>query len=119
MVNLNYNNKKAFSLVESIIGFFLFSSIVLLYLPAHYNELQRMDQLERQTNQWRLFNELATVELNSELSEEDQAVQKDLIIELWESEQAVQVEQFYCDDYSCVITFSEGSSLYVEIQYIN
>ena len=119
MVNLNCNNKKGFTLVESIIGFFLLSSMLLLYLPAHYNELYRMEELEKQTNQWRIFNDLVSIELNLTLNEENQAVQKAFIIELWESEQADWVEQFYCDDYICVIYFGEANPLYVEIEYVN
>ncbi|XJS11391.1 hypothetical protein ACF3NG_03920 [Aerococcaceae bacterium WGS1372] len=116
---MNFNNKKAFTITESIVGFFLFSSMLLLYLPAYYNEMERMEGAIAQTNYWRVFSDLVEVELNSIISEESRRLQQDMIIELWEADQENNVSQFYCDEYLCLITFSEGHSLYVEIEEVN
>lgn len=105
-------------MVESIVGFFLFSSILLLYLPSYYTELNRMNQIILRTEQWRIFNDLVQIDLDLLIDEESRAHQKQLVIELWEFDQNQSIEYFYCDDLSCLISFSEGSNLYVEIQEI-
>lgn len=105
-------------MVESIVGFFLFSSILLLYLPAFYIELGRMDQIIGQTSQWQLFNDLVEVEFDNSQEKESKRLQQEIIVDLWEADHGESMAEFYCDEFLCLITFSEGSSLYVEIQEV-
>lgn len=118
MVNLNYKDKGGFSMIETIIGFFLFSSMMILYLPAFHNELKRMDDVSQTSQTWRLFSELVDVSLDEEMNEKaKQAVNEQLIL-TWEEFNDEVVTNFECDLSYCYISLEGGSELYVEIYEI-
>ena len=119
MVNLNYKHKAGFSTIETVVGFFLFSSMMLLYLPAYYNELRRIDDASQTSQAWRLFSELVDVELDEQIEDEAKALVSEQLILNWEALNEDNVSEFACDLNYCYISLEGGSELYVEIQDLN
>ena len=101
---MKYNFKQGFSLAEALVGFTLFSLILMLYLPALYLEMSRISQLQTETDQWRIFYEFVQIEKyhSTQLGFSDQ--KPTIPITTYDS-----VESFSFEVSACSITFSDGS----------
>lgn len=106
-------------MLETVIGFLLFSSMMLLYLPAYYNEMQRMDEVILRSKSWQLFSELVDVQLDSTLPEDVKAVVNEELIDSWESLNNDSVLFFGCEIDVCQLSLGNGSEMYIEIQELD
>lgn len=103
-------------MLETVIGFLLFSSMMLLYLPAYYYEMQRMDEVVLSSKSWQLFSELVDVELDSTLPEDVKEVVNAELIDSWEVLNNEAVISFACEISVCQLSLGNGSDMYIEIQ---
>lgn len=103
---MKYNFKQGFSLAETLVGFTLFSLILMLYLPAFYLEMSRISQLQNETEHWRIFYELVQIEIHHSTQLESNSLNA-LAHEVSSYDT---VEFFSCEVSECLITFSDGSA---------
>lgn len=118
MVSLNYKNKRAFSIVETLVGFLLFSSMMMLYLPAFYTEMTRVNQHIETSEKWQLFYDLSKISLDNSLGSDLKNNFTQEVIDNWEVLHKQSVVSFSCDTLMCSLAFEDGSELIVEIQSI-
>lgn len=110
MGNLRLSNKRGFSLLESLIGFVLFSLMLLFYLPSFQLEISRMSELRRESLRWQLFYDLVRV------------VQKDTdyttIIDNRIESSVEDIHSFNCQRDECRIVFGDGEMYEVKMHRI-
>lgn len=104
---MRYNSKKGFSLAEALVGFSLFSIILMLYLPAFYSEIERMSQLKMETEHWRIFYELVQVNSQQMTAEQSPLETSNIYPD--------KVSSFHCDATACSISFMDGSAYDVSL----
>lgn len=106
---MNYAHKQAFSLFESLVAISVFSFILMLYLPANYQEVKRIETIKNDTHKWRIFYEMVHLQQNSTLN----------TIEINYPQLDDAVIYFYCDSLSCEIKFSDESVYQIALYEIN
>lgn len=118
VVNLKYNLKglcrkqklvlTAFTSIEALIGFILFSILLMFYLPSYQRELGRMQHLKMQTERWQLLYDLSKAQTVSEQHQRTAAYQllnQDLI-------------DYDCTLENCQAQFSNGEVYEMVLQKI-
>lgn len=94
-------------MVESIAALVLFSVMLMLYLPAFIAELNRQQVISQQTEDYRIFYELAAMYYNQPLSKSETLIEyRDL------SMHGRLIESFRSSKEGCQIKFVDG-------EYIN
>ncbi|MCW6659170.1 type II secretion system GspH family protein [Aerococcaceae bacterium NML191292] len=111
-------NKAGFSLVESFVAFVLISLMLMLYLPAFYPELGRLKAEQLYTAQWRLFYELAAIELRSDMPPVQKTQLKEQLQANYAQLHRQRVTFFACDASACHIIFEDGSEWDVSLEKI-
>lgn len=99
-------------MVESLVGLFLFSSIMILYLPAFYNQAYQIQLAAIESEQWRVFYELSLIALDPTIINKEEIT--DLIARNHNKE--LSVEYFHCHEISCQIAFGNGSDYTVQVE---
>ncbi|MGX7092239.1 type II secretion system protein [Hutsoniella sourekii] len=106
-------NKKGFSLVESLLGLFVFSFIVSFYLPAFYQQMHRLSQIKLATDQWRLFQQLTSLGAEGPASEIGA-----LMRQSFEDRTGQEVVYYDYQAGGAVIAFSDGQVLEVVLSEV-
>ncbi|EFR31522.1 prepilin-type N-terminal cleavage/methylation domain-containing protein [Eremococcus coleocola] len=115
-----YPNKAGFTLVEALLAFFLFSFILVLYVPGLSLEIDQIQRQKSQHSQWRLLYELAQVTLPQRVEstpvtdDDDLAGQEEEIQVLLESYQTAYndlLTDYQCNREVCYLSFESGHSL--------
>lgn len=102
-------NKKGFTLIEALIGFVLFSSLLILYIPSFYQQVQHTITLRQTSHKWRVFYELIHT-----ANEQTQPHLVDSIISQFELETQLTITNYYVDQLSASIQFSDGTQLSIQ-----
>ncbi len=100
-------NKQAFTAIEALVGFILFSSMMLLYLPALTQSIQTYHQLNTQTKQWQLLYDLY------QLHSIDEA--ENNLIQTYHHSYHPQIIDYYLSETDAMITFADQSQLTVSL----
>lgn len=87
----------------------------MLYLPAFYLELARVSNLQRETQQWQIFHELVTLQMDSEVSKEQFDIAKQSVSTRF----TYSVSIFDCQVHQCYILFSDGEDYEVILEEIS
>ena len=103
-------NKSAFTLVEALLGFFLFSFIMVLYVPSLTSELKRMDKLQDFVDQWHLFYDL--VELEGSQGAKDL---QEVLIDSFNEDHDLRIVSYIYNSEVAFVEFDDGSHLEVKV----
>ena len=113
MVSLKYDkiNQKGFTMIESIAALMLFSVMLMLYIPAFITELHRQQVISQQTQDLRIFYELAVLYYKQPLSKFE------TLIEYHDfSMHCRAIESFRASKDGCQIKFMDGEYIDVSKQ---
>ncbi len=100
-------NKQAFTAIETLVGFILFSSMMLLYLPAFTQSIQTYHHLNTQTKQWQLFYDLNQMQLL-----ETPTIH---LIQQYNESHEIQLIDYYLSDNEAAMYFSDDSQIIVSL----
>ncbi|UUX34228.1 type II secretion system protein [Fundicoccus culcitae] len=100
---MNYANKRAFTLVESLVAISLFSFILMFYVPAYYQEAHRIQKQHMETTKLRIFYEMVQIELKTSLAHYPNDLSN------------FPITYFDCQPNKCQILFDDGSEYFVEL----
>lgn len=89
--------------MEALIGFILFSMMLMIYLPSYHNELQRIEGKKEETVKWQLFYDLTKTK-NSQSESENFITRR---IEAFQLMNGMNVD-FNCESLRCWIRFEDG-----------
>lgn len=94
-----------------MVGFILFSAIMMVYLPAYQQALYQLQHLSFETRRYQLFDDLVTLYYlgPDDTSGLNQRIQAYQIME------GDQVDDFACDLTACRLNFRDGSKLEVAV----
>lgn len=104
--------------MESLVAFVLISLMLMLYLPAFYPELGRLKAEQVHTAQWRLFYELAAIELRLDMLPAQKTQLKEQLQANYAQLHRQRVSFFACDASACHIIFEDGSEWDVSLEKI-
>lgn len=100
---MKYVNKQAFTLFESLIAFSVFSFILMLYVPAYFQEVERIKNEYAETSKLRILYEHVKMDM------ETQGI-------VYPAKHAqFTVDAFECQPLYCQIFFNDGSSYQIEL----
>lgn len=103
-------NKLGFSAVEALIGFFLLSSMMLIYLPGLTQNIAHFNAIQETTNQWSVFETLVKFKDSEYIS---------ATIERYNQNTDTSITNFYSDELSATLSFSDGTELFVSLTDIH
>lgn len=101
------NNLGAFTAFESLVGFLVFSLMLIIYLPGFRTELERMQAIREETVSWQMFYDLTRLSMG----EFNNQVEISYLIE--GAHEAILV--FDCQIHRCQISFESGQEYEVEM----
>lgn len=104
---MKYADNKGFTLVETLIGFILFSMMMMIYLPGFYQEMMRNQIEQEKTFQWKLVSDLAQASCNSH---KEEGVVED-IVNLYNQTHTSEAITYHVDLSKVWIQFEDGSEL--------
>lgn len=91
-------NKKGFIMIETLVGFLVFSLILAMYLPGLYQITSKIQEAELKTQRLAEFSQVVGMILSD-------ANQKSV-----ENYLSDEVQLFGCDQQSCWISYKDGDS---------
>lgn len=96
-------SKQAFILWDALIGFFIFSIVLMLFIPSYYNEVQRMYALREDIEAWELLVDIAIIQADEEIGGSDAQA---LIARLADSKGLRDI-YYDCSSDSCWLRYKE------------
>lgn len=101
-------------MMESLVGFILFSLVLMIYLPSYQQELYRMNRLSHVSLQMQTFYDLVTIQTQAD---PNMGLAQDLEkrMALYNQLNTDQVVSFSCEALLCGIEFSDGAVYQTEL----
>lgn len=106
---MKLRDKAGYILWDSIVALAVFSIMLMIYLPAYYQEISRMRQIQEETEQWRIFAQLSLLESHSVLSDEEK---QEVYQQMIEQSQYDPISYYWAHD-EAYIEFSQGELKHV------
>lgn len=103
-------HKGGFSAIEALLGFFLFSGMMALYLPGFTQNLSLFKQTQENTQQWAVFESLV------KLDDQDA---RHVAIERYNQQHPHGIANYYDAEGEAMITFTDGTELSIHLIDIN
>lgn len=104
MESLLLKNRKGFAFAETLVGFVLFSSLLLVYLPSYQRESLRLSKLRLRVQQAHLWSDLSDLSLVGKRDAE----WIDIRIQEYEKQVGNRISYFDCQEGMCSIAFEDG-----------
>lgn len=107
-------DKRGFALSETLVGFILFSSLLVMYLPSYQREVIRLNQLRLRVQQAQVWSDLSRLAMSED--------NKEALIEVrkndYEDQTGNRIINFSCQPSKCWIEFEDGQVFQAQFDVI-